>query len=186
MRKNLTGLVMLLATLLTACGADQPSPTVALTLTNTNPPTLTHTLPPTSTLTATPTLTDTPKPSITPTPTDTPIPPTETPNALGIRLPAGEPLSEWKGIPIMPGAIAGEESTEGAPSYSFTVNAETSAVTGFYNRELAKLGWRAAAVGTGPTGNLLALFMKGSDVLSVSVLVVDSSQKLLYVMLILT
>jgi hypothetical protein len=53
-------------------------------------------------------------------------------------LPSGTPLSEWNGIPVMPGAIAGE-AVEGG--YQFTIATDLTAITNFYQTELSKLGF---------------------------------------------
>jgi len=52
--------------------------------------------------------------------------------------PQGEPLSEWNGIPIIPSATSGEE-TSGL--YSFKANATTKEVFDYYETEMVKLGW---------------------------------------------
>lgn len=55
--------------------------------------------------------------------------------------PVGVPLLEWKGIPVMPQAIAGQEYLDG--SYSYTVNASMEDVQDFYIQELAPQGWQS-------------------------------------------
>lgn len=52
--------------------------------------------------------------------------------------PQGTPVQEWKGIPVMPQAIAGQEFGE---TYSFKVNATVQEIQNFYNQELTALGW---------------------------------------------
>lgn len=54
--------------------------------------------------------------------------------------PQGTPVQEWRGIPIMPQASAGEEFNE-SNTYSFRVNATAQEVQEFYNQELPALGW---------------------------------------------
>lgn len=54
--------------------------------------------------------------------------------------PQGTPVQEWRGIPIMPQAIAGQEFSE-TDTYSFRVNATPQDVQAFYNAELASRGW---------------------------------------------
>lgn len=54
--------------------------------------------------------------------------------------PQGAPVQEWRGIPIMPQATAGEEFSE-SNTYSFKVNASAQEVQEFYNQELSALGW---------------------------------------------
>ena len=53
--------------------------------------------------------------------------------------PQGEPLSEWNGVPIMPGATTGQEFNE--YTYSFKVNASVEDAVAYYKDELVKLGW---------------------------------------------
>lgn len=53
-------------------------------------------------------------------------------------LPSGTPLADWNGIPIMPGALAGEAPEGG---YQFTIAAEFNAIKSFYETELSKLGY---------------------------------------------
>jgi hypothetical protein len=54
--------------------------------------------------------------------------------------PQGTPVQEWRGIPIMPQATAGEEFSE-TNTYSFRVNATAADVQEFYDTELTALGW---------------------------------------------
>lgn len=53
-------------------------------------------------------------------------------------LPSGTPLADWNGIPIMPGAIAGE-AVDGA--YQYTIAADLADIAAFYETELANLGF---------------------------------------------
>jgi hypothetical protein len=79
-------------------------------------------------------------------PTNTSVPPTHTPDAIPSLIPEGQPASEWNGIPIMPGAIAGEGDEE---SYVFTIKATPQQVQAYYQLELGKLGWQPFATGDG-------------------------------------
>lgn len=56
-------------------------------------------------------------------------------------LSTGTPVvaSEWNGIPIMPGALAGEGDEE---SYVFTIRAMPQQVRDYYEIELGRLGWQ--------------------------------------------
>jgi hypothetical protein len=63
-------------------------------------------------------------------PTNTALPLTETP----------ETISEWEGIPIIPGAMTGEGDEEG---YVFTIRTTPQRVQEYYQLELEKLGWQA-------------------------------------------
>jgi len=102
---------------------------------------------------ATPTL------SATSAPTASPLPPGETPE--------GQPASNWNGIPIMPGAIAGEGDEEG---YVFTVKATPVQVQEYYQLELGKLGWQPFVQEAGDS-SMMIIFMDGaSATLTVSIL----------------
>jgi hypothetical protein len=176
------GLVMifsLLVVALTSCKPATANPTEMPTSTTTSVLTVTSTPKPTITPTATPTQTPEPTITSTVTPTDTPVPPTETPTNPALPLPSGTPLTTWKGFPIMPGAIAGDGDNS---SYSFTVQASFDDVQEFYTNELAQLGWNLFTSGQGTTGTLLLMYMKGTDILSVSI--IPQPEGLMYVMLV--
>lgn len=53
-------------------------------------------------------------------------------------LPSGTPLAEWNGIPIMPGAIAGEDV---GGAYQYTIVADLAEITAFYETEFSRLGF---------------------------------------------
>ena len=145
--KKLIAAAFLLAFSLIACsGLAQPTPTPVPTLTFTPSPTLTATL----------------------APTNTPLPPTETQDAVSALAPEGEPASEWQGIPIMPGAIAGDGDEE---SYVFTIRATAQDVQEYYERELGKLGWQPFAQAEGKDSSLMLIFTNdASETLSISII----------------
>jgi hypothetical protein len=68
-----------------------------------------------------------------------------------IDPPSDAPLTEWEGIPVMPGAINGQ-TAEGA--YQFTTLASLEAITAYYEAELAKLGYQIEKVAE-PTHTIL-------------------------------
>ena len=115
--------------------------------------------------------TATPTPTVTGTPTSTatspPRPPTETPDVLSALMPTGEPAASWNDIPIMPGALAGE-GDEG--SYTFSIQAAPEEVQAYYDAHLAALGWSAFAAGQGETGALLLIYMKGQEMITLSII----------------
>jgi len=117
--------------------------------------------------TATPTPTASGTPTSTTTTTPTPRPPTETPDVLSALMPTGEPAASWNDIPIMPGALAGE-GDEG--SYTFSIQAAPEEVQAYYDAHLAALGWSAFAAGQGETGALLLVFMKGQEMITLSII----------------
>jgi hypothetical protein len=54
--------------------------------------------------------------------------------------PEGTPVQEWRGIPIMPQATAGEEFSENN-TYSFRVDGTVEEIQSFYDQKLSALGW---------------------------------------------
>ena len=72
-------------------------------------------------------------------------------------LPSGTPQADWNGIPIMPGAIAGE-SAEGA--YQFTIEADPADVVAFYETELTNRGFEVESTGYETGGQALLNFQK--------------------------
>ncbi len=131
-----------------ACGVPLARPT------ETSIPTATATPLPTSTPTPLPTATE-----IVPTPTSTSVP--------DLPMPAGEPLSAWKGIPVMPGAIAGDEINQ---FYAFVIDAPVEDVAAFYEKKLPELGWQKFATGQGQSGTLMLIFKKASALLTITLL----------------
>lgn len=169
MKKNPPApLFLLLALALSACSTFTPAPTETPVPTATSLPSATLTPSPTntSTPTNTPVPSNTPTPTFTPSPTKTRLPPTQTPSVSELPLPVGTPAASWKGIPVMPGALAGEGDSTG---YSFTIQAAAEEIQKFYTRELANLGWNLLANGTGTKNAVLMIFLQGTDTLSVSI-----------------
>jgi hypothetical protein len=147
-----TIIVILLSVVLMACGSTailNITPTVALAATQfvTTAPTFT------------PLPTATPKPSLTPTPvpTDTPIPATATlpPPTL---TPSATPLTDWNGVPIMPGATDEKVIPYG---FEYMIAAPASDVEKFYKQEMAKLGWIYENSGSGSNGTVSLNYLKG-------------------------
>jgi hypothetical protein len=100
-------------------------------------------------------------------PTDTQQPATETPDIIASLIPAGTPAQQWKGIPIMPGALAGEGDDRG---YQFTIRATPEHVKEFYTTGLEKLGWQLWARGEGKTFTVMLIFMRGNENLSITMI----------------
>lgn len=90
------------------------------------------------------------------------LPPEGTPGSGNIFDPQGPPLSDWKGIPVMPQAVAGEEVEA---IYSFRVNATIQEVRDFYTAQLPPLGWKSTFSGDLP----ILVFMKDNQTLSVTI-----------------
>jgi hypothetical protein len=96
-----------------------------------------------------------------------------------LPMPSGTPLAEWEGIPVMPGALAGDGDRSG---YSFTVKAAPEEIQDFYEKELAKLGLNLFASGQGTTKAIMLIFMKGTDTVSVSI--IPQEDDLVYVLIV--
>ncbi len=167
---------------LSACSAFQPQPTTTPTMTATSSPTATCTVTPTWT----PTLTFTPRPTITSMPTETPGAPTATLNAAGLVLPTGKPLEEWNDIPIMPNAIAGDESqNSNKTDYTFTIRGDIQKVVDYYGEQLWLRRWDLYAESEGAPNSKILFFSKDNDQLSIFVTIADKPNRLLLVMLVL-
>jgi hypothetical protein len=120
---------------------------------------------PSQSLTVIPTLTLTVPPTFVPTMTSLPSLPT--PDAVSSLMPDGQSASEWNGIPIMPGAIAGEGDEE---SYVFTIKATPQQVADYYQAELATLGWQPFGTDN-KDASLMLLFMdKDSATLTINII----------------
>ena len=93
---------------------------------------------------------------------------TPIPSALPPGLTAESQFdTEWQGIPIMPGAIAGEGDQEG---YVFTIQATPQQVQEYYQLELGKLGWQPSAQESSGSSLMLSFLDGASATLTVSIL----------------
>lgn len=63
-----------------------------------------------------------------------------------LPLPTGVPVASWHDFPIMPNAIAGQDSDKGG--YSYSIKASPQQIQEFYTREMKKLGWDLLTTGT--------------------------------------
>ncbi len=93
--------------------------------------------------------------------------PTETARIIARLKPTGQPASEWNGIPIMTGALAGEEK-DGVYRYTTSVNQEE--IQAFYKRELSQRGWELAGTKEGNAGAVLLIFSTNEDTVSITIL----------------
>ena len=100
-------------------------------------------------------------------PTVTSLPSTQTPDAVASLIPEGQPAAEWDGVPIMPGAIAGEGDEE---SYVFTIQATSQQVQDYYHLELGKLGWQPFGTGDGDSSLMLMFTNSASATLTISII----------------
>ena len=83
------------------------------------------------------------------------------------HTPESQPTQVWKGIPVMPGATAGEGDEEG---YVFTIKATSQQVQDYYRVELARLGWQSSDQATGNSSVILRFTDSATATLTVSIL----------------
>lgn len=76
-----------------------------------------------------------------------------------VVLPSGTAADEWNGIPIMPGAISGEATTD---AYQFTTQADVDEIVSFYQTALSNLGFEVAFTADENAGYTLLTFQNGS------------------------
>jgi hypothetical protein len=117
------------------CASPTPAPTSTPTQTSTptRAPTMTPYPPPTR------------RPTGSPTPTPTP-PPT----------PSGKPLSKFRGIPVMPGALAGEAN--GDRAYMYIIKTDVAAVVEYYTSALPRYGFKGVGSGLNDNGGAVIYF----------------------------
>jgi hypothetical protein len=96
--------------------------------------------------------------------------------------PQGTPVQEWRGIPILPEAVAGQEFSENN-TYSFKANVTAQQVQDFYNEKLTALGWEQPfSFPIEAEGGLMA-FRKDQSSLAITIIPSEGS---LVVLLVLT
>ena len=88
--------------------------------------------------------------------------------------PQGTPVQEWKGIPVMPQATAGQEFSE-RDTYSFKAPVTTQEVQDFYNQKLTALGWKQPfSVPGGAEGGIMT-FQKDNSTLVITITTSNNS-----------
>ena len=104
--------------------------------------------------------------------------PSSLPDIDIITDPQGAPLTEWRGIPVMPGATAGQETSE---VYSYTTNATVQEVYDYYKAEMASQGWSEffSVPDTG-SGALLS-YEKDSSIATITIATGDGSETLVLI-----
>ncbi|MBV6394559.1 MAG: hypothetical protein HFACDABA_00125 [Anaerolineales bacterium] len=80
--------------------------------------------------------------------------------------PQNPPLTEWNGIPVMPGAIAGDESPG---LYGYTILTDVKAVEEFYAQHLPALGWSETFTMPNSSGMAVLVYQKGNQMLTVTI-----------------
>jgi hypothetical protein len=95
--------------------------------------------------------------------------------------PQGTPAQEWRGIPIMPQATAGQEFSENN-SYSFKLAGTTKEVQDFYVAQLIPLGWNQPfSIPVEEQGGLLT-FSKDNSTLLITITFSDGVATVLLTM----
>jgi hypothetical protein len=92
---------------------------------------------------------------------------TNMPDIQGFIDPTGAPVSEWKGIPVMPQATAGQENTDSS-TYSYKADATVKDAQDFYGTQLKDLGWKSFMNMPGDSNGSIQVFQKDSSFLTVT------------------
>jgi hypothetical protein len=95
--------------------------------------------------------------------------------------PQGTPVQEWRGIPVMPVAVAGQEFSENN-TYSFKANVTAKDVQDFYNAALTERGWSQPFSAPFEADGGLMLFRKDQSSLAVTVIASEGSVVVLLVL----
>lgn len=95
--------------------------------------------------------------------------------------PQGTPVQEWRGIPVMPQATAGQEFSENN-TYSFKANVTAKEVQDFYNQKLTDLGWSQPFNVPFQADGGLMVFRKDQNSLAVTVIASEGSVTVLLVL----
>lgn len=93
-----------------------------------------------------------------------------------VQNPQGTPVQEWKGIPIMSQATAGQEFNENNTNiYSFKANVTAKEVQDFYSQKLTALGWNQTFNFPGGTQGGVMAFQKDNSILTILITSSDNS-----------
>ena len=103
------------------------------------------------------------------------------PDPVDILDPQGNPAQEWRGIPIMPEAIAGQEFAVNN-AYSFKVQASAQDVQAFYDERLTPLGWSQPFYSSFDEDGGTMTFRKEGSSLTITVTSSEDSAVVLLVM----
>jgi hypothetical protein len=96
------------------------------------------------------------------------------PDFENIFNPEGTPVQEWRGIPVMPQATAGQEFAENN-TYSFRVAATAQEVQEFYNSQLEPLGWNQPFSFPLEAEGGIMVFQKDESVLTITIVSSEGS-----------
>jgi hypothetical protein len=104
---------------------------------------------------------------------------TNMPDIQGMFDPQGTPLTDWKGIPVMPQATAGQEDTNGS-TYSYRADASVKEAQDYYKTELEKLGWTSYMNMPGDANGSIQIYQKDNNILTVTI--IESEGKILVIL----
>jgi hypothetical protein len=90
------------------------------------------------------------------------------PDFENIFNPQGTPVEEWRGIPVMPQATAGQEFGENN-TYSFRAEATVQEVQEFYSQSLGELGWDQPFSFPMESAGGLMIFQKDGSTLTITI-----------------
>jgi hypothetical protein len=103
------------------------------------------------------------------------------PDSGGVLNPQGNPAQEWRGIPIMPEATAGQEITADN-AYSFRTNVTAQEVQEFYGEHLGQLGWSQPFESSFDENGGTMTFRKEGSSLAITVTLAEGSVVVLLVL----
>lgn len=104
---------------------------------------------------------------------------TNMPNIQGFMNPTSAPVSEWKGIPVMPQATAGQEDTNSS-TYTYKADATVKDAQDFYTTQLKNLGWTSSMNIPGDSNGSIQIYNKDNNILTVTV--IETEGKILVIL----
>jgi len=99
---------------------------------------------------------------------------TNLPDVGNIMDPQGTPVQEWRDIPVMPDATAGQDFPEN-DIYSFRIDATTAEIEDFYKEKMTALGWSQPFDATTQGDVGIVFFQKGNNALTVTIMSSEGS-----------
>ena len=94
---------------------------------------------------------------------------TNMPNIQGFMNPTSAPVSEWKGIPVMPQATAGQEDTNSS-TYTYKADATVKDAQDYYTTQLQNLGWSSYLNMPGDANGSIQIYHKDNNILTVTII----------------
>jgi hypothetical protein len=88
--------------------------------------------------------------------------------------PQGTPVQEWRGVPVMPQATAGQEFAENN-TYSFRATGTVQEVQDFYNEQLTSLGWNQPLSFPLEEAGGIMVFQNDTNTLTITITASDGS-----------